>query len=55
MPARRVPAAWGDLLSDYEIGAPFLQLGRPIYGLDPGEEIGMEITRFGSVTLPAAG
>jgi predicted DNA-binding WGR domain protein len=45
-------ATWGELLSDYEIISPFPQLGRPLYGLNPGEETMLEITRFNDLEIP---
>jgi predicted DNA-binding WGR domain protein len=37
---------WGEILSDYEIVAPFPQLGRATYKLTQQEESSIEITRF---------
>jgi predicted DNA-binding WGR domain protein len=45
-------AIWGELMSDYEIIPPFPQLGRPLYGLNPGEETALEITRFKDLEIP---
>jgi predicted DNA-binding WGR domain protein len=45
-------AVWGELMSDYEIIPPFPQLGRPLYGLNPGEETALEITRFKDLEIP---
>jgi predicted DNA-binding WGR domain protein len=47
-------AAWGEILSDYEIVQPFAQLGRPIHRLEEYELSQMEITRFNNLTLAAA-
>ena len=38
-------AAWGEVMSDYEMVPPFAQLGRAIYSLQ-SDETGVEITRF---------
>jgi predicted DNA-binding WGR domain protein len=46
-------SAWGQVLGDYEIIAPFPQLGRPVYALEPDEARGSEIKRFGTVKIPA--
>ncbi len=46
-------AAWGELLSDYEIVSPFQQLGREIYHLEDEELEAQEITRFADVKVPA--
>jgi predicted DNA-binding WGR domain protein len=45
-------ATWGELMSDYEIIPPFLQLGRPLYSLNPGEETALEIIRFKDLEIP---
>ena len=45
--------AWGEILSDYELGEPFPQLGRPIYGLEPGEKSKQRAERFERMSLPA--
>ncbi|HEX6289513.1 MAG TPA: WGR and DUF4132 domain-containing protein [Herpetosiphonaceae bacterium] len=47
-------AAWGEILSDYEIVQPFPQLGRPIQRLEPDELPKTEITRFNALTISAA-
>jgi hypothetical protein len=44
---------WGELLSDYEIVPPFLQLGRTIYSLKSEEATAKEITRFADIKIPA--
>jgi predicted DNA-binding WGR domain protein len=44
---------WGEVFGDYEIIPPFPQLGRPIYGLEPGEETQTQITRFSGPKIPA--
>ncbi len=46
-------AAWGQVLGDYEILAPFPQLGRRVHTLEPGEESARELTRFGDKDIPA--
>jgi hypothetical protein len=45
-------AAWGEVVSDYNIVPPFAQLGRPVYSLEPGEYGAEEITRFGTIDIP---
>jgi hypothetical protein len=45
---------WGQVFGDYEIIAPFPQLGRPVFALEAEESKGKEITRFGSVKIPPA-
>ncbi len=47
-------AVWGEHFSDYEIVAPFSQLGREIYALTPDELRGQEIVRFAEVKILAA-
>lgn len=47
-----VRSTWGELLSDYEIVQPFLQLGRSLHSLEPGEETALEITRFQNLKIP---
>jgi hypothetical protein len=44
---------WGQVFGDYEIIAPFPQLGRPIYSLEKTEAKGKEIARFAGKKLPA--
>jgi hypothetical protein len=44
-------ARWGEVVSDYEILAPFRQLGRPVYGLEPSETT--EIARFQHQKIPS--
>jgi hypothetical protein len=44
--------AWGEILSDYEIVAPFPQLGRPLHFLEPAEENDTEIKRYPKVKIP---
>lgn len=39
-------SAWGQVFGDYEIIAPFPQLGRRVHTLEPGEEAARELTRF---------
>jgi predicted DNA-binding WGR domain protein len=46
-------SAWGEVFSDYEIIAPFPQLGRPTFQLEKGEETSTELTRFAKVKIPA--
>jgi hypothetical protein len=46
-------AAWGELLSDYEIAPPFPQIGRPVFHLEPGEAEKTEIPRYQGVKVPA--
>lgn len=46
-------AAWGELLSDYEILPPFPQLGRPVLTLTETERRGDTIQRHGDVSIPA--
>jgi hypothetical protein len=46
-------AAWGQVLGDYEIIAPFPQLARRIHTLLPGEESARELTRFNGPVVPA--
>jgi predicted DNA-binding WGR domain protein len=45
-------ARWGEVFADYEIIAPFPQLGRPTYGLEGDEAKGHEITRFADKKVP---
>jgi len=44
---------WGEVMSDYEIVAPFPQLGRAVYGLEPGEGQAEELQRFHELKLVA--
>src|SRR5262249_54746702 len=44
---------WGELLTDYEIVAPFPQLGRSVMTLTSEELDGNEIKRFAQAILPA--
>ncbi|MGB8700003.1 MAG: DUF4132 domain-containing protein, partial [Thermosynechococcaceae cyanobacterium] len=46
-------AAWGQILSDYEIMPPFSQIDRPIYALTPEELEAKDITRFKDIQIPA--
>jgi len=39
-------AGWGEVFSDYELLAPFPQLGRRVQKLQPGEEKETKITRY---------
>jgi hypothetical protein len=43
---------WGQLLSDYELLAPFPQLTRPIYSLTQAELNQTELTRFAESPIP---
>jgi hypothetical protein len=45
--------AWGEVLGDYEIAAPFPQLGRTVYKLDPNEEKTDDLRRFHDLVLVA--
>jgi hypothetical protein len=47
-------AAWGELLSDYEILPPFPQLGRPVLRLTEAEGRGDTLKRHDGVFIPAA-
>ncbi|HEY0736263.1 MAG TPA: DUF4132 domain-containing protein [Herpetosiphonaceae bacterium] len=49
-----VRAAWGEILSDYEIVQPFPQLGRAIQRLEAHELTATDIMRFNELTIPAA-
>ncbi|HEY0735488.1 MAG TPA: DUF4132 domain-containing protein, partial [Herpetosiphonaceae bacterium] len=46
-------AAWGEILSDYEIVQPFPQLGRAIQRLAAHEQNITDITRFNGLSIPA--
>jgi predicted DNA-binding WGR domain protein len=46
-------AAWGELLSDYEVFPPFPQLSRKVHRLEPREIGQTEITRCEALELPA--
>jgi hypothetical protein len=46
-------ARWGEVFADYEIIAPFPQLGRPTYTLEGAEAQAAEITRFAGKKVPA--
>ncbi len=46
-------AAWGEVLSDYEIISPFPQLGRAVYTLEKAELKAKELTRFHGMKLAA--
>ncbi|HTU20543.1 MAG TPA: DUF4132 domain-containing protein [Gemmataceae bacterium] len=46
-------SAWGQVFGDYEIIAPFPQLGRRVHTLEPGEESARELTRFRDKDIPA--
>jgi hypothetical protein len=47
-----VKAAWGEILSDYEIIPPFPQIGRDTYTLQAEEADAEEIKRFQSIQIP---
>ena len=46
-------AAWGEVLSDYEIVSPFSQFGRAVYSLENGEETADDLKRFHKLQLVA--
>lgn len=46
-------AAWGEVLSDYEVVAPFAQLGRDVFRLEKGEEKAESLNRFKGLKLVA--
>jgi hypothetical protein len=46
-------AAWGQVFADYEIIAPFPQLGRRVHTLQPGERRATEVTRFSGPRIEA--
>jgi predicted DNA-binding WGR domain protein len=45
-------AKWGQVFGDYEIIAPFPQLGRPVLGLEGDEAKAKELTRFAGKKIP---
>jgi predicted DNA-binding WGR domain protein len=45
--------AWGEVFADYELIAPFPQLGRPVYAVSPEEARGKVIDRMGRTKVPA--
>jgi hypothetical protein len=45
-------AKWGEVFADYELIAPFPQLGRRVNTLLPGEEVQTELTRFSGPVIP---
>ncbi len=47
-------AAWGEILSDYELMPPFKQLTRRVYALEKEEQDQTYITRFKDIAIPAA-
>ncbi|MGC4047909.1 MAG: DUF4132 domain-containing protein [Armatimonas sp.] len=47
--AEGVRGTWGELLSDYELIPPFVQLGRPTYELTETEKSTNAITRFAGI------
>ena len=46
-------SAWGEVLADYEIVAPFPQLGRDVYRLQTGEQETTDLSRFAGIELAA--
>jgi hypothetical protein len=46
-------SAWGQVLGDYEIIPPFPQLGRPVNGLNPGEDGSNALSRYRGRTFVA--
>jgi predicted DNA-binding WGR domain protein len=44
---------WGQVFGDYEVIAPFPQLGRPVYSLEKAEAKAKEIKRFAGKKVPA--
>ncbi|MCU0491161.1 MAG: DUF4132 domain-containing protein [Chloroflexaceae bacterium] len=52
--AEQEQAAWGELLSDYELVPPFPQLGRATYQPEPDERGKHAITRFNHLSIPTA-
>ncbi|MGB8699904.1 MAG: DUF4132 domain-containing protein [Thermosynechococcaceae cyanobacterium] len=46
-------AAWGQLLSEYEIMPPFAQINRDIFALEPAEQNSKAIQRFKAVNIMA--
>jgi predicted DNA-binding WGR domain protein len=45
-------AKWSQVFGDYEIIAPFPQLGRPVFGLEGDEAKAKELTRFAGKKIP---
>ena len=45
--------AWGGVAADYELVAPFQQLGRPLYELTEQEAQQTELTRFCGPSMPS--
>jgi hypothetical protein len=45
-------ARWGEVFADYELIAPFPQLGRRVNTLQPGEEGQTELARFSGPVIP---
>jgi hypothetical protein len=45
--------AWGEVLGDYEIAAPFPQFGRAVYALEPAEQATTDLARFHDLKLVA--
>lgn len=46
-------ARWGEVLSDYELVAPFPQIGRAVHGLEAGEVASESLSRFNGLKLVA--
>lgn len=46
-------SAWGEVFGDYELAAPFPQLGRALHAIEPGEGDATELARFKGLKLPA--
>lgn len=46
-------STWGQVISDYEIVAPFSQLGREVFRLEKGEEKAESLSRFKGLKLVA--
>jgi predicted DNA-binding WGR domain protein len=44
---------WGEVLGDYEITAPFPQLGRTVYSLSPDERQAERLAQFCDLQIPA--
>jgi hypothetical protein len=44
-------ATWGEVMSDYEIMAPFRQLSRTVFSLDLEEYQSLEISRFQGISI----
>lgn len=44
---------WGEVMGDYELAAPFPQLGRAVYVLSPTEQQSGQISQFHDLEIPA--